>query len=69
MQCRINHVDCPVGGRVSFKRGVKDENVESKTEKYGVQNSICILQEIRYFEPLLISFNTIFTHRPSKIQI
>jgi len=27
----------------------KTKNVESKIEKYVVQNSICILQEIRYF--------------------
>jgi len=29
----------------------KMKNVESNIEKCVVQNSICILQEIRYFEP------------------
>jgi len=32
----------------------KTKNVESKIEKCVVQNSICILKEIRYFEPYLI---------------
>jgi len=60
--------------RVYFKQGVQpkcgvqEKNVESKIEKCGVQNSICMLQEIGYFEPQFISFNTIFNHRPS-IQI
>jgi len=38
---------------VDFNQNVefKTKNVESKIEKCVVHNSICILQEIRYFEP------------------